>query len=257
MASYSMPLRTFIEQATQNEVNLSIREKIEKGRKKLFDFDYPIFDPNYKAVFETHFIRRFYMREIGFETEELFKFQLETWLIINMPYFNKMFESELIDFDPLMNSEMQSDFSRTKDTDGKIDNTNSGTTDTTTEQEMNGSQNNDRFSRKVENDTPDNRLTITTADGSGVIEYASKIEEDKDKGSSSNNVNTTGNSKDVSSNKGNTTTDITETESYLQKRTGKIGSITYSKMLMEYRDSLIRIENKMFDEMNQLFMLVY
>src|SRR6185312_7871534 len=255
MASYSMPLRTFIEQATQNEVNLSFREKIEKGRKKLFDFDYPIFDPNYKAVLETHFIRKFYMREIGFETEELFKFQLETWLIINMPYFNKMFESELLNFDPLMNSEMSSEMSKTKDTDGKIDSTNSGVNDVTSEQKMNGTQSNDRFSRKLENDTPDNRLAITTAEGSGVIQYASKIEEDKDKGNSSNNVNTTGSSKDVNSNKGNTITDITETESYLQKRTGKIGSVTYSKMLMEYRDSLIRIENKMFDEMNQLFML--
>lgn len=104
MSSYTMQLRTLIEQPTQYETGLSAREKIEIGRTQLFDFDYPIFDVAYKKTFETNFIRKFYMREIGFETDGLFKFQLETWLLINMPYFNKMFESELIEFDPLVNS---------------------------------------------------------------------------------------------------------------------------------------------------------
>nr|prf protein p11,lower collar [Bacillus phage phi29] len=89
MSSYTMQLRTYIEMWSQGETGLSTAEKIEKGRPKLFDFNYPIFDESYRTIFETHFIRNFYMREIGFETEGLFKFHLETWLMINMPYFNK------------------------------------------------------------------------------------------------------------------------------------------------------------------------
>jgi hypothetical protein len=72
-------------------------------KNKTIRLYYPIFDTNYKAIFETHFIRNFYTREIGFETEGLFKFKLENWLSINMGYFNKMFESELLTFDPLIN----------------------------------------------------------------------------------------------------------------------------------------------------------
>src|SRR4051794_36040800 len=105
MASYTMELRNYIEMWAQNE-DLPTREIIERGRSKLFDFEYPLFDPDYKKVFETHFIRKFYMREIGFETEGLFKFQLETWLIINMPYFNKLFESEMLQYDPLSNTKL-------------------------------------------------------------------------------------------------------------------------------------------------------
>lgn len=252
-----MELKEYIEMWSQDDESLSTRDKIEIGRKKLFDFEYPIFDPNYKSVFETHFIRKFYMREIGFETEGLFKFQLESWLLINMPYFNKMFESELIDFDPLVNSEMKSDWTKTKDTDGTIDTSTNGTLDRTNNQDTNGTSTSNKFNRELESDTPDSRLAITTADGSGVIEYASKITEETDKDTTTSDINTNGTSKDTSTASGNTITDVTETETYLQNRAGKIGAITYSKMLKEYRESFVRIENTIFDEMQQLFMLVY
>lgn len=236
---------------------LNTKQMIEEGRKRLFDFDYQIFDTNYKGVLETHFIRNFFMREIGFETEGLFKFQLETWLMIHMPYFNKLFESELINFDPLVNSEMSSSYTKTKDTDGTVDSNKNEDATRTNKQTSNGTENRTGFNRDLESDTPDSRLTITTENGSGVIEYASNIGEH----TSTNDVDSTntvdGTNTDKSTTTGNTTTDITETESYIQSRTGKIGSTTYSKMMMEYRQSLVRVEQQMFNEMQQLFMLVY
>lgn len=36
-----MQLRTYIEKFSQYEDNLSLEERIEIGREKLFDFDYP------------------------------------------------------------------------------------------------------------------------------------------------------------------------------------------------------------------------
>lgn len=214
MASYTMPLRVIIEQVSQLEPNLSTRDKIEKGRKKLFDFDYPIFDENYRKVFETHFIRNFYTREIGFETESLFKFQLETWLLINMPYFNKMFQSELIEFDPLKNVDVTRDYNRKKDrnqndvrdatqnvvNDGKSntkeDQTHKQNTsskrDSDTNRDTTGSTTEDNFSRQLESDTPDKRLAITTNDGQGVIEYASQIEENNENNKTKRTENQTG-----------------------------------------------------------------
>lgn len=116
MAMYTMQLKTLIEQATQDIDDLSNSERIEQGREKLFDFDYPIFSNNYKARFEKNIIGEFYTREIGFETEGLFKFKLEHWLNKNMPYFNGLFESELIKYDPLTNTDIDTTYDRKRDT---------------------------------------------------------------------------------------------------------------------------------------------
>jgi hypothetical protein len=257
LASYTMELRNIIEMYSQDDETLSHKDRIEIGRKELFNFEYPIFDPLYKGVFETNFIRKFYMREIGFETEGLFKFQLETWLLINMPYFNKMYQSELLDFDPLVNNKVSSTSTRNKDIDGTIDTTKNIDSTKTNNQQVDGTQGNTNFNRHLESDTPDGRLAITTLDGAGVIEYASHITEDTGKSDSTTTNSIDGTTIDDATIIDNAISDITELETFVETREGKTGSQTYSKMLTEYRESLVRVENKMFEEMQQLFMLVY
>lgn len=249
MASYTMQLREYIEQASQDEI-LSTREKIEKGRTKLFDFDYPIFDSSYKNVFETHFIRNFYMREIGFETEGLFKFHLETWLVINMPYFNKLFESELKTFDPLMNYKMDITNNKTVNRNQTQDSTTDGTNNSTST----GITNSDSFGRNLESNNPDSRLAITTQDGAGVIQYASGIDEATKKTTN----DSTGEVNDTTNVTGTATATLNEIEDYIESKVGKIGNQSYSSMIKEYRETFLRIEKKIFSEMNkELFMLVY
>jgi len=257
MSSYTMPLRAIIEKYTQDNPNLSHKERIEIGRQKLFDFDYPIFDENYRPIFETHFIRNFYMREIGFETEELFKFHLETWLNINMPYWNKMFESELIEYDPLTNTKME--VKRTVKTDTTQNQTSktTGSSQGSATQNATGQLTDDNFNRRVESDTPDSRLYLTANDGEGVIEYASKIVEDSENNKRSTSTNQTSSSQENTSVSSDTDNQINEVEDYLQNRVGKIGVSSYAKLIMEYRESFLRIERQIFDEMNDLFMLVY
>lgn len=257
MASYTMELRNYIEAFSQDTDNLKHSERIEIGRTKLFDFDYPIFDPNYKKVFETHFIRNFYTREIGFETEGLFKFKLENWLNINMGYYNNLFKSELLDFDPLINSMTEITKKKTNDkTQNQTSETN-GTSTGTAHQSNTGSATEDDFSRHLESDTPDSRLTITSNDGEGVIEYASKIEENNDNNTKTSSSTSDGNSSETTDVNATANTTINETEDYLQSISGKIGNLTFSQMLKEYRETFIRIEKRIFEEMNELFMLVY
>lgn len=269
------------------------KEFIDEGRKKLFDFTYPIYDPNYKNVFETNFIRSFYMREIGFETEGLFKFQLESWLLVNMPYFNKLYESELIEFDPLLNSksetiekrDVERDETSSRDTDrtearnGKNDATSSANGNVnqsgTTSNTHTGSNTSESFQRDLQSDTPDSRLAITTNDGEGVIQYASQIDEhsnngsgtDKstDSGKSTNATTSSNTGKQNSTNSENINGNITDNASkneteldyFIQQRVGKVGANSYSKLLQEYRQTFLRLEKQIFNEMNQLFMLVY
>lgn len=283
MASYTMELRTYIEAWSQYDTRpLTTAEKIEIGRKKLFDFNYPIFDPEYKAVFETNFIRQFYMTEIGFETEEYFKFQLETWLRINMTYFNKMFESEKLQYNPLFNTDLTEDSNRKNDR-GKKDirdttqksNTTGNTsgvssTDSTASGTSDGTGSQDNFDRTLKSDTPDGRLTITTNDGEGTVSYASSIEENNSNGSNTSHSESNSESHSDSTDKVDTTTnstadqndvltsDINEVEDYLNHKVGKAGSVSYPQLVKEYRESLLRIEQTIFTEMrNKLFMLVY
>lgn len=272
MANYTIELRRYIESFSQYESGLSIREKIEKGRTHLFNFDYEIFDEKYRNVFETHFIRQFYTREIGFETMELFKFKLETWLQIHMPYYNKLFESELIKFDPLENAKMKVTHNLKKDktkNDTKDSNSKATSDDTSkvvANSKHNGTKTDDEtsFNRHLESTNPDNRLEISSEEGNGVIEYASKIDEtrDSDRKNSSTNTNTD-NTSDVTNHAEMTgeshdklDSTINELQDYVEDRVGKIGNDSYAKMLNEYRNSFLRIEKQIFNEMQELFMMI-
>src|SRR5690606_9994458 len=255
------------------EEGLTLKDKIEIGRQHLFDFSYPFFDEDYRRVFETNFIRNFYMREIGFETEELFKFRLETWLNIHMPYYNKLFESELIQYDPLTNAQMITAHEQLTDK-GKTDERNinqrsetDGSSSSETKQDSisTGETTDDNFHRKVASDNPDSRLQLQTEEGKGVIEYASEIDENKTNNKSSSlgeaNTNTESNdSTKVNSNAeqvDRSNSKVNEVEHFLERRFGKVGSDTYAKMVQEYRGALLRIEQQIHKEMQELFMLVY
>lgn len=273
MAMYTMELRNYIEKFSQYEQGLSISEKIEIGRPHLFDFYYPIFDEDYRKVFETNFIRHFYMREIGFETEGLFKLKLEDWLNVNMPYWNEMFLSEHFEYDPLTNAQMlvaheqQNDRERLDDRNINQTSMTDGESIGKVDQESNstGESTDDNFSRKIGSDNPDSRLALTTEDGRGVIEYASEIDENK----TDNKTNTKGQAQsstdtrdtthvDTSANqKDRLTSNMNEMEHFLQRRYGKIGADSYPKLITDYRNALLRIERDIHKELNQLFMLVY
>jgi len=288
LASYTMQLKDVIDELTIHEAT-NTRDRIERGRLKLFDFDYPIFDETYKKVWETNFIRNFYMREIGFETDGLFKFQLESWLLINMPYYNKLFESELIEFDPLINAKIdvthvkKNDKTQNDVRDTSHEATTSGTshsdsdstsdTTTTTDKDSTGSVTDDNFNRTLKSNNPDNRLNLSANDGEGVIEYASEITEnnENDKSTSVGNETGTGTNHTTDNQSADTvassTSDATQNdklnsvvndvEDFIEHRAGKVGIQTYSQMLSEYRSTFMRIEKQMHKEMQELFMQVY
>jgi hypothetical protein len=234
-------MKDVIELLTDGYDSTSTKDRIEQGRKILFDFDYPIFDETYRVDFETRFIRKFYMREIGFETEGLFKFNLETWLTIEMPYWNKMYESTLLAYDPLKNNSTHTSHTQT--------NTGSNTNSSTTGNDITDTTTGTNFNRNLESNNPDSRLTITANNGTGIIEYASSINEDSSNDSSTRTSHSGGN------NSSNGTVNASET--FSQDRSGKIGVQTYAKMIQEHRGALINVDEQVFKKMNELFMLVY
>ena len=75
---------------------------IWEAAKKVFG-DYPIFDEVHRQVLNNKILKHYYFQEIGFETEGRFLFELNRKMNEIMPYYNKLYQSELLDFDPFEN----------------------------------------------------------------------------------------------------------------------------------------------------------
>lgn len=76
-----------------------IVELINQARPLIFDFDYPIFDANYKAKLETKILYAFLMHEICVTPVPRWKLFLANRLNEIMPYYNQLYKSELIKLD--------------------------------------------------------------------------------------------------------------------------------------------------------------
>lgn len=112
MSSYTVELRQLI----QNGYDIGLK-------------DYPIFDEKYRDTLNNKIITHYWMREIGAETAGLFKLYLNRTMDEIMPYYNQLYKSAQLDFDPFnaynyveTNMELEnvkSDGTRTDKADGK------------------------------------------------------------------------------------------------------------------------------------------
>ena len=96
-----------------------INEVIHESHEKVMG-EYPIFDEEYREVLDTKILRHYYTREICEETVGLWKLRLNTRMNEIMPYYNKMYESELIKFNPMYDIDLNKTQARNTDTDGDL-----------------------------------------------------------------------------------------------------------------------------------------
>lgn len=109
MAKYTIQVKTIVESLGSNTtMDLStLDEQIEKARQKIFDFEYPFYDPSSKAYFETWILESILMDEINYETYGLWHLKLRTFMKTNMPYYNKLYESTELITNPLKNHHLE------------------------------------------------------------------------------------------------------------------------------------------------------
>ena len=110
MANYTTQVRTICEVNAGYDESVGfgdVATVIEKSREKIFNFSYPIFDESYKSVLETKILKHYYTREIGLETVGLWKLKLDTKLNEIMPYYNQLYKSELLEFNPLYDVDLE------------------------------------------------------------------------------------------------------------------------------------------------------
>ena len=250
MAKYTTEVRSICETyagLTTSVGYAKIGEVIEKSREKIFDFDFPIFDENYRSVLETKILKHYYTREIGEETVGLWKFRLDTKLNEIMPFYNKLYNSELLEFNPLYNSNIER--KGTKDLDSKKEETekirdtdgNSTSTDTTYNTH-NNSTNRDLYS-----DTPQGALDGVEAET--YLTNARKVTDVNDGKSDSHSFATADSHYNRDRNNGN---NLTSTEDYLETVKGYSGT-SASDLIMKYRETFLNIDMMVIKELEPIF----
>lgn len=203
--------------------------------------DFPIFDEAYREPLCTKILRHYYTREIGAETVGLWKLWLNQKMNEIMPYYNKLYETELLEFNPLYNV----DYTIDRDVTGTKNDTGEHTV--TTEGHLDGETTNTESNTawNLYSDTPQGGVT-------GVENMTYLTNATKDTNSvNTNSVNDTDTSatetKEYSSN-------IRNTEDYIEKVKGKHSGDSYSKLLTEFRGTLLNIDMMVINDLVDLFM---
>lgn len=186
--------------------------------------DYPIFEDAYRERLNKLITDHYHDREIGMETIAKFRHSVMRRMNEVMPYYNGLYETQKISYDPLSTIDI-----RTLST-GK------SATDTEASGESTSTMSNEGGSRAVQSNTPQVRL-------SGNGDYASAAADT----TSDSNASGTGTEAQASS-----TSEESENES---RTSGYQGAA--SSLIMEYRRSLMNIDLLVIDELADMFMGVW
>ena len=256
--------------------------------------DYPIFDENYREPLNRKIINHYYFREIGFETAELFKRYLNNTMNEIMPYYNQLFKSELLEFNPFYNVDKTvtadknnnsvSDFvgnisgKNTQTADTENTQTNNGKQQTTTAAtstgESVGNSTTTNKNKNVSSDTPQGFLSINSIENetyASAAEMGNAESINNSKATSNNAENgitdqttadetkATGNSKSNATTETDTANKTTSNdfENYVSHVIGKSEGETYSEMLMKFRETFLNIDMMIIDELKTCFMMIY
>lgn len=258
MSKFTTELRFICETKSglnESEGYTHVNEIIENSLDKIFNFDYPIFDENYRTVLETKIVKHFYTREIGAETFGLWELWLDRKMNEIMPFYNKLYQSELLEFNPLYTANFTTTRTITG-TNSKTENeTINDTNANTRHEDSNGSNNsqNSDTSWNMYSDTPQG--AITNLDNGTYLTNATK---NTDSGTNNTTVSNTIDTQDNGSfdrsrgvtGNGNTT------ENYLETIVGYHGT-NPSKLLQDYRSTFLNIDMQIINELEELFMQLW
>lgn len=117
MSKYTTEVRYICENyasLTESKGYNNIETILDNSWDKVFDFPFPIFSEAYREDLCKKILRHYYTREICEETVGLWKLRLNSRMNEIMPYYNKLYNSELISIEPLINTRLSSTRSNTK-----------------------------------------------------------------------------------------------------------------------------------------------
>lgn len=275
MSKYTTQVRFICESKSGLEVSggsANVDNIIAGSWNKIFTSKAPFFDEAYRSVLCSKILKHYYMREICCETVGIWTLWMNTRLEEIMPYYNQLYESAKIEFNPMHDVDLtrkhernvegtrEENGTRTETSDGMRTLTGNRGTDTTNNDTRNTRSGSDETKKDLYSDTPQG--AITGLENEKYLTNARKI---------TDNVNGTGN--EETSTTGKSRTNYTETENtdsnvngetintgssntmedYLETVVGKQGTESFSSLLNKFRETFLNIDMMVIEEFSDLF----
>ena len=233
-------------------------------------YDFYLDDAQARKAFEDKFIKHYYYREIGFESPFMFIQKLESHLILNMPYWKQLYQTELesrnINF--LLNKDLLETVTHTVTESGT--NTQTGTNEQTGTSEQSGEN-----KSSATNETKSTETGVTSGKQSSLADgvaqaslgdgYLTGVNAmDTDNEATSNSTQSNSDTQTISQSQsvtqtqninGTNTKTVSETNELVSK--GNIGITSSAQLLKEWRDVLINMDEIIIESCNDLFMKIY
>lgn len=275
MSKYTTEVRFICESKSGLEVSggsSDVDNIIANSWNKIFTSKAPFFDEEYRSVLCQKILKHYYLREICCETVGIWTLWMNTKLEEIMPYYNQLYESAKIEFNPMHDVDLtrnhkrniagtsKEDGTRTDNTTGKRTLTGNRDTDSTSNASKNTTSDSGGTKRDLYSDTPQG--AITGLENENYLTNARKIT-DNVNGTGNEETNTTENTgtdynetegttsdvKGVTSNTGSSST----TEDYLETIVGKQGTESFSSLLNKFRETFLNIDMQVIEEFSDLF----
>ena len=231
MSKYTTEVRFICESKSGLEVSGGygdVDSIIANSWDKIFTTKVDFFDEDYRSFICCKILKHYYLREICCETVGIWKLWMNERLEYVMPYYNQLYESAKLEFNPLHDVDITRTHNKTNNetTNGKHD----------SENKVTGSSNS--TTRDLYSDTPQG--AITGLENEKYLTNARKVTD-------GGNYNNTTNSKESM----NST--VNGLENYDEKVTGKQGTESYSSLLNKYRETFLNIDMQLINEFDDLF----
>lgn len=276
MSKYTTEVRFICEQKAglmESAGYGNVNKVLDDSWNKIFTTDVKFFDEEYRSVLCKKILKHYYAREIGCETVGLWVMWMNTRLEEIMPYYNKMYESVNLEFNPLFDTDITTTHNRSETNTGDTKQTYTGEikennisnsynkTNVNGKTSRNASTNEDNTQRNLFSNTPQGALNGVESET--YLTDARKITDDNSRNENENTTvnqttdnNYTDTEKNTQNNNNETVgqTNYSTTEEYATHVAGKTGGKSFSNMLTEYRNSLINVDLMVIEEFSDLFM---
>ena len=252
---------------------MTIVEMMNNGlTQNIFPTTYEFYldDAQARKAYEDKFIKHYYYREIGFESPFMFIQKLESHLILNMPYWKQLYQTELEsrDINFLLNKDLLETVTHSVTESGT--NTQTGTNEQTGTSEQSGEN-----KSSATNETKSTETGVTSGKQSSLADgvaqaslddgYLTGVNAmDTDNEATSNSTQSSSDTQTISQSQsvtqtqninGTNTKTVSETNELVSK--GNIGITSSAQLLKEWRDVLINMDKIIIESCNDLFMKIY
>lgn len=223
---------------------------LDKCWNKVFNFDFPIFDENYRQVLCRKILKHYYTREIAHETVGRWKLALNAKLNEIMPYYNQLYKSELLEFNPFYDV----DLTRSREGSGTSNKTSNNTETNigTTKNVSSGSGTSNTNTLNRFSDTPQNSMDTQGIADSVPLTTVTKVNEDNTTTNESTDTLTRNDNKT-----GSGTENINNTDKYIETVKGKQGTENYSSLLKKFRETFLNIDMMIIEDCSDCFFTLW